>query len=282
MRVVTSGLSSLQVNDYLSLKEPVPFELSQNCRQSLVIAENFENFKPLLQELHSLSRNGDHPSVRRLVEALIATPCFLRTNASTKIDLEVVGKSSIAECLVGDNFTKIRHKCTPPVLPGMTRDEVFESRVSPLLPATLQFVILDRFLAAQMVSPDYKNSGAYWFLRKIFEDAPPLIRIISAKRVSREDVDSVLFRDRIHSLMKEVLCTCTVELVLGFTSHDRQMNFYFGKGRGNQSVTLGAGADIFKDRFLRDGYAVVNLDPDTAAANENSAMASRGIIKYSL
>jgi hypothetical protein len=282
MRVVTSGLSNLQLSDCISLVEPIPFELSENCRKNLVIAENFENFKPLLQDLHNLSRNGDHPSARRLIEALIATPCFLRSNKQTRIDLEVVDVSSVTESLVGENFRDFHRKCTPPVLPGMTRDEVFQSRVAPLLPATLQFVVLDRFLAAQMVDADYLRSGAYWFLKKIFDDGPALIRIISARRVGREDVDAELFRNRILSLMEEVGSSSTVELVLGFTSHDRQMNFYFGKNRGNQSVTLGAGADIFKHHNLRDGYAIVNLDPETAAANENSATNSRAIIKYIL
>lgn len=282
MRVVTQGLSSLVAAEIMTLQEPIPFELSENCRHSVVIAENFDSFRPLLKALHLNSRNGANPSMRRLIEALISTPCFLKQSASTTIDLEIVDLASVKEKLVGQKFKELQLKARPPVIPGMQREKLFSTRVSPLLPATLKFVLLDRFFAVQMTKPDFQTSGAYWFTRKILQNAPPFIQIISARRVSGEEVDANLLKDRLAQLMREVQCTSRIDLILGFTPHDRQLSFYFGDGKGSQSVTLGAGTDVFRDSFLRDGYAVVDLDPETASANERKTVSSHNSIKLSL
>lgn len=282
MRVVTQGLSGLAATDLFNLQEPAPFELSENCRRSVVIAEDFEAFRPLLQELHSKSRNGENPSMRRLIEALISTPCFLKFGSGTPIDLEIVDVASVKEKLTGKSFKDLQLLARPPVVPGMTRERLFATRISPLLPATLKFVLLDRFFAAQMTKPDYRASGAYWFCRKVFENSPPLIRIISGRKVDGVDVDAKLVEERLLQLMEDCQSESRVELVLGFTSHDRQLSFYFGKGRGTQSITLGAGTDVFRKNILRDGYAVVDLEADTASANENNAVSSHSAIRFSL
>jgi hypothetical protein len=282
MRVVTQGLSGLTATELFALQEPIPFELSENCRRSLVIAEDFDAFRPLLQELHSNSRNGENPSIRRLIEALISTPFFLKMGSRTPIDLEIVDIASVKEKLTGKSFRDLQLLARPPVVPGMTREKLFSTRISPLLPATLKFVLLDRFFASQMAKPDFRTSGAYWFCRKVFENSPPLIRIISARKVNGVDVDAKLVEERLLQLIKEFQCESKVEVILGFTSHDRQLSFYFGKGRGTQSITLGAGTDVFRHNVLREGYAVVDLEPDTASANENNVISSHSAIRFSL
>lgn len=164
----------------------------------------------------------------------------------------------------------------------MSRDELFNSRFAPLLPATAEYVLLDRFLGSQFTQDGYRDSGAYWFCKKIFSNDLPRIKILSGKRVSNENINFGLLEKRIYELKKELNCNSKIELYLGFTPHDRQSSFYFGKGRGSQSLTMGAGVDIFRHESLRDGFAVVNLDLETAVANEKMVMNSQAVVRISL
>ena len=43
-----------------------------------------------------------------------------------------------------------------------------------------------------------------------------------------------------------------------------------------QSITLGSGADVFRHEPLREGFAVVPLDSETAMSNETHLLDSNG------
>ena len=85
-----------------------------------------------------------------------------------------------------------------------------------------------------------------------------------------------MFIERIAELRESKRSHARVHGKLGYTAHDRHISFYFSQGKGSQALTLGAGAEIFKNEILKEGFAVETLNTTTATQNEKSVLESRG------
>lgn len=278
MRVLTAGISQLGLADFLNLEEPIPFELGRNCRQRIVVAESHKDLHALLKELQVFSRAGNQPSIRRILEGLSAAPNALRNIDSKNCDISISSPDDICRLLVGEGFARVEESIFKPIVAGMHRDEVFDTRLGRLLPACSSITILDRYLAAQLCQDEYKNSGAFWVLSKIFATDIRDIELLSSGRDAKNNLDVNVFIQRINEMRESNSSHARVHGKLGYTAHDRHISFYFSQGKGSQALTLGAGADIFKNEILKEGFAIETFNATTAAQNEKSVLESRGNI----
>jgi hypothetical protein len=276
MRAIVGGLVDLELNDLVNLEEPIPFELAQNFKNLILLAEPKQNIKPLLLEMQNFSRNGDKPSIRLLLEALLSTPKSLSAISIAQCDIKIKNQQDLIGQLIGNSFEVAMRNFLPSVVPGITREELFNGRIGRLLHACSSVTILDRYFATQMNQANYETTGAFWLLNKILESKVSNVEILSSNQDGRSKINLEDFKKRLVKVVSEVDHKIRIEGKLGYASHDRHISFNYSQGSGCESITLGAGADVFKNEILTEGFAVVRLDSKTAIGNERLLLDSYG------
>ena len=278
MRVIASGIADFSLQDFVELKEH-SYEISENLLRKVLLTDSYINLKPLLKEMHDYSRNGEKTSVRVLLDVLRTMPLVNTDLEKVKYDLLLKPGIELSETLTSPKFDELFKQILKPVIRGSLREEVFNSRIARLLPASSSITILDRFLVSQMTRNDFKNSGAYWLLNKFVESGTRNIEILSSK-TDRDSKDGFVNLDILKNRLGELLGASSfktrIYCKVGFSPHDRHISFRFSQGRGEQSITLGGGSDVFKFDVLDQGYSLVALESETALNNEQQVLDSKG------
>ena len=279
MRVIASGIADLSLLDFVELGENA-HEISENLRRKILLADSFNNLQPLLKELHDFSRNGEKPSVSKLVLAILATPRVLEDLEKARCDLLLEAGTDLSETLAGEKFNELFNHILKPVIKGSSREEVYNSRIARLLPASSSITILDRFFVSQLTKNEYKATGAYWLLSKFVESGTRNIEILSSKNDSESkdgQVNLDILKNRLTEIVNSVNFKVCVYGKVGFSPHDRHITFRFSHGVEDQTITLGGGGDVFKYETLGQAYALVPLESETASDNEKHILDSKGL-----
>ena len=276
MRAVTTGVSKLTLEDFTQLKDHFPFEISQNLRRRILLGDPLSDVKPLLRALHTFSREGNEPRIKMILEALMATPQSSVKLPAASCDLEIASDSKLENTFAGENFEFVMSKFLTPVIRGNSREDVFSSRIGRLIPACAGITIVDRYLGAQVCRDDFTKTGAYWLLNKLIDAQLSNIEILTSKRDGSENLNFSVFGNRLQGIIQNSKVKVRIYGKMGFAPHDRHITFHYSQGRGTESVTLGAGTDVFRNEILSEGFSIVPLEQGTAFENEKIVLDSHG------
>lgn len=276
MRAIASGFDSVTLESLRKLEGHYPFEIAQNLRQKIMIGDDFSKIKKWLIDLHAFTRDGTESQLRAILDAVLAMP-------QTRYQLDrnycdIVFENNMSEVFAGEAFNKIYESVFVPVTKGLSRQEVFEARIARFFPACKKIVLCDRFLGVQMGSDNFRETGAFWLIQKLVNSGVRSIQLLASRRDSKDYVDIEKVRKRLNDLLEKVEHEIILSMKFGFAPHDRHISFVFFKERGSQSLTLGAGADVFRWDKLKEGFSLVNLDTKTAKSNEDIVIESKGDI----
>ena len=272
------GVSQLSLEDFTQLEDHFPFEISQNLRRRILLGDTFNEIKPLLKALHTFSREGNQPRIKMILEALMATPQSIIKLPASQCDLEIATDSKLENTFAGENFELVISSFLTPVVRGNSREDVFNSRIGRLIPACAGITIVDRYLGAQVCREDFSRTGAYWLLSKLIDSGLANIEILTSKRDGSENLNFSIFANRLQGLILNSNVKVRIYGKVGFAPHDRHMTFHYSQGRGTESITLGAGTDVFRNEILNEGFSIVPLEQGTAFENEKIVLDSLGKI----
>jgi hypothetical protein len=269
MRILASGFVNLDSEVYKDLSEPVPFQISKAISERLIILESLEELRPTLRKILEQARNGDNSSLRTLLECIINTPKSRNKNIVSELNINQYSPVDLKESILGSYTEKIFNIRQQAVLPGMTRQELFDLRFRPFISTSNEIVIMDRFLGAQLETVDACDCGAFWFIKNAVEAGAKMIKIYTAAKVSNNFIDL----ESLASTLKKAASTSNdvieLEVVSGFVSHDRHIRFNYYDGGKTFAFNLGNGLDIFRNEILKEATSVTVLESESALANEN-------------
>ena len=274
MRAITCGFDTVTLESLRNLEGHYPFEIAQNLRNKIMIGDDFSKIKNWLTPLHASTRDGTEPQLRVILDVILSIP-ISRYQLDKEI-CDIVLENDMGEVLTGEAFDKIYEEVFKPVIQGSKRQEVFDTRIGRLLPGCKKIVLCDRYLGVQLASDGFKETGAFWLIQNLINSGVRNIQLLTSRRDGKDFVDIDKVRKRLNDLLEKVEHEVFLNMKLGFAPHDRHISFVFFKERGSQSLTLGAGAEVFRWEELKEGFSLVNLDTQTARANENIVIESKG------
>ena len=103
MKALVSGTSSLSPEYLFLLEEPVPFELSINFRENLILGETAQEMRPFLRQLRELLPENDL-SARRLLEAINQAPKSRANLGNQLCDINLEKDEDLDQKLTGTEF----------------------------------------------------------------------------------------------------------------------------------------------------------------------------------
>jgi hypothetical protein len=233
----------------------------------------------LRQALKAIVRDSTlSATVRKRTEVmLLATPLDRRHQmlvdyvAST---FDVIHGCSIASIVLDPKYRMLKEQLRECPRAGETRESAFSRLLERHARASTRAVIFDRYLGQQLLR-DRELSGAFWLLHQFAAAGVPQVQVITAvgDSASRESIDGAM-SDTTSSIGIE--CDLVVTR-FGNLMHDRHVRFVFGNGRGSEAITLGRGADVFRERLLDQDFHVLVMSEANAMRFENAVKKREGL-----
>lgn len=269
MKALVAGFSSITPEFLCLLEEPVPFELSLNLKNQLILGETAQQMRIFLRQLRDLLPENDLSS-RRLFEAINQAPKSRAALPNQKCDIDIQDDADVVVKLTGVEFQNIQTLIEMNAIRGDLRSELFERSFSRLILSASSLCIVDRYFGAQFSSDEYKESGAFWALGKILEHGIPLVRILT----STNDSILPLIEERLRNLHSYSSGETKLEIYLGRAPHNRHLTFNFTGGTAPYSIILDKGLEIFQFEKLREAPGISNLNALAASTNEAQVLNS--------
>ena len=269
MKALVSGTSSLSPEYLFLLEEPVPFELSINFRENLILGETAQEMRPFLRQLRELLPENDL-SARRLLEAINQAPKSRANLGNQLCDINLEKDEDLDQKLTGTEFGDIRSLLEMNAVRGDSRKDLFDRSFRRLVISASSICIVDRYFGNQFSADDFQASGAFWALERILESDVPLIRILTSEFNSSQ----AKIEFRLRELHERSSGATRIEVYLGRSVHNRHVTFNFTGGSAPFSIILDKGLEVFQHEKLREGPGISPLHFMTASNNEAQVMNS--------
>lgn len=272
MKAIVVGLPTINPEFFCLLEEPVPFELSINLKDYLILGESVQEVRIFLRQLRELLPENDISS-RRLFEAIHKAPKSRSTLTSKDCDINIQDHNDIVAKLTGTEFEKFQTNSRMNAVRGDSRFELFNRNFSRLLLSSSSICIVDKYFGNQFSKDDFKKSGAFWALQEILKYDVPLIRILT----SPIDASKTKIDERLQELHSTTNGETKLEVYLGRAPHNRHITFNFTGGVTPYSVILDKGLEIFQFENLKEAPGISEYSSVAALSNESQVFNSHSI-----
>jgi hypothetical protein len=269
MKAIVAGLPTINPEFFCLLEEPVPFELSINLKNYLILGESSQEIRVFLRELRELLPENDLSS-RRLFEAISQAPKSRSTLRINDCDINIEDHIDVVTKLTGAEFEKFQNDMQMNAVRGDSRSELFNRNFSRLIMSTSSICIVDKYFGNQFSKDDYKRSGAFWALQEILKYDVPLIRILT----SPTDASKTKIDERLRELHLMTNGETKLEVYLGRAPHNRHITFNFTGGVTPYSIILDKGLEIFQFENLREAPGISEYNSVAALSNESQVLNS--------
>ena len=281
MRVIARGFDRIGIDVFGDHAEPAPYIVAKVIKDQLIVVETMSTLRPVLKSLLETCRNGENASIRRLLESIVNVPKSSYKDVQPDVDLTKYEQINLCDIFLDNNFQEFYSKLIRPVVTGMSRQEVFDSRLAPFIKTAEKIVIYDRFLGSQLINSVDNFGGFSWFLSELDKYGIKNLEIFTGAKVQNVDQDINQIKKSLGTFFN-ISSDLKLKITSGFIGHDRHIRFAYPSSQVSIAFTLGNGLETFRFESMKEAHAVVPLDHETAIANENSIYERRfKILDYS-
>lgn len=129
-----------------------------------------------------------------------------------------------------------------PILPGESRNSVFDRRIAPLARTSSRVSIYDPYVASSAL--DGRSAPARWLLGRLIREGIPEIELLSSSTTDDDQVADEMRRwvvgRRSHQRCRLVLTRQSRQ------QHDRHLRFTYGPRSRGVAISLGKGVESFQ------------------------------------